>query len=67
VVVTDVAEDTPAADAGLQRGDVIQEVNRQPVTNVTEFNRAVSQAGSQTVVLLVNRGGQTSFVVVQPE
>jgi hypothetical protein len=34
---------------------------------VTEFNRAVSQAGSQTVVLLVNSGGQTSFVVVQPE
>jgi serine protease Do len=67
VVVTDVAPDTPAAEAGLQRGDVIQEVNRQPLTSVSEYNRAVSRAGNQTVVLLLNRGGQTSFVVVQPE
>jgi serine protease Do len=67
VVVTAVTGDTPAADAGLQRGDVIEEVNRQPVTNVTEYNRAIREAGKQTIILLVNRGGQTSFIVVQPE
>jgi serine protease Do len=67
VVVTDVAPDSPSADAGLQRGDVIEQVNRHPVANVAEFNRAVREAGKQTIVLLVNRGGQTSFVVVQPD
>ena len=66
VVVTDVAPGTPASDAGLQRDDVIEEVNHHPVANVTEYERILRQAGTQTIVLLVNRGGQTSFVVVQP-
>jgi serine protease Do len=34
VVVTDVSPDSPAGDAGLRRGDVIEEVNRQPVDSV---------------------------------
>ena len=66
VVVTDVAAGTPASDAGLQRDDVIEEVNRHPVPNVAVYERIVRQAGKQTIVLLVNRGGQTSFVVVEP-
>jgi serine protease Do len=67
VVVTSVDSDSPASDAGLQRGDVIEQINRQPVTDVTDYDRLVREAGKQTLVLLVNRAGQTSFVVVQPE
>jgi serine protease Do len=67
VVVTDVAQDSPAADAGLQRGDVIEQINRQNVANVSDYNRLVTEAGKQPLVLLVNRGGNTSFLVVQPE
>lgn len=67
VVVTNVAPGTPASDAGLQRNDVIEEINRHPVASVTEYERVSRQAGKQTLVLLVNRGGQTSFVVVEPE
>jgi serine protease Do len=67
VVVTDVADGTPASDAGLQRDDVIEEVNHHPVTSVTDYERIVRQASRQEVVLLVNRGGQTSFLVVEPE
>ena len=67
VVVTDVAPASPASDAGLRRGDIIEEINRQSVTNLTEYGRIVRQAGKQSLVLLVNRGGQTSFVVVEPE
>jgi serine protease Do len=67
VVVTDVADGTPASDAGLQRDDVIEEVNHHSVTNVTDYERIVRQAGRQEIVLLVNRGGQTSFLVVEPE
>jgi len=65
VVVTDVPGDSPAADAGLQRGDVIEQVNRQPVNSVADYQRLIRQAGSQTLVLLVNRGGTTTFIVVQ--
>ncbi|MGH9502855.1 MAG: DegQ family serine endoprotease [Terriglobales bacterium] len=66
VVVTEVSDDSPAADAGLQRGDVIEQVDRQPVNSVADYQRFIRQAGKQSVVLLVNRGGTTSFVVVQP-
>jgi serine protease Do len=67
VVVTDVSPDAPAADAGLRRGDVIEEVNREPVQSVAEYRRAVRRAGNQSIVLLVNRNGNTTFVVIEPE
>jgi Do/DeqQ family serine protease len=64
VLVTDVDPGSAAADAGLRRGDVIQHVNRKPVETVAEFNRLVRQGGAQPVLLLVNRQGQTAFIVV---
>ncbi len=67
VVVTDVPDGSPAADAGLQRGDVIEQINRQNVASVSEYQRLIREAGKQTLVLLVNRGGNTTFMVVQPE
>ncbi len=67
VVVTDVGQASAAAEAGLRRGDVIQQVNRKPVASVAEFERAVRQAGNQPVLLLVNRQGSTSYVIVQPD
>ena len=67
VVVTDVPDGSPAADAGLQRGDVIEQINRQPVNSVSDYQRLTREAGKETVVLLVNRGGDTTFLVVQQE
>jgi S1-C subfamily serine protease len=48
----------------LRRGDVIQQVNRQPVNNVAEFERAMKQAGDKSAVPLVNRNGHTSIVAL---
>jgi serine protease Do len=61
VVVTDIDPASKLADSGLQKGDVIQEVNHQPVTNVSEFQSAVHKAGSDPL-LLVNREGRTLFI-----
>jgi serine protease Do len=66
VVVTYVPDGSPAADAGLQRGDVIEQVNRQVVNSVADYERLIREAGKQALVLLVNRGGNTTFVVVEP-
>jgi serine protease Do len=66
VVVDSVADDSPAAGAGLRRGDVIEEVNHQGVPNTAAFDRAVREAGTRPVLLLVNRQGVTSFVVLEP-
>jgi len=67
VVVNDLDPASPAADAGIQQGDVIQEVNRKPVHNLEEYRQALATAGNQSVLLLVNRGGTTLFVVVAPQ
>jgi serine protease Do len=66
VVVTEVPDGSPAAEVGLQRGDVIEQVNRHPVNSVSDYQRLIRDAGAQALVLLVNRGGNTTFVVVQP-
>ncbi len=64
VLVSSVQEASAAADAGLRRGDVIQEVNRKPVNNVADFRQALKLGGKNSVLLLVNRGGHTSFVAI---
>ena len=66
VVVTDVDPSSQAATTGLSRGDVIQEVNHKPVHNVEEYNRAIASSGKKPVLLLVNHGGRTNFIVVEP-
>jgi serine protease Do len=53
-----------AADAGVRPGDVIREVNRQPVRSATEFQRSVEQAGTGNLVLLVERAGSSTYVAI---
>jgi serine protease Do len=62
VVVTGIDPSSPKADSGLQKGDVIQQVNHQPVHNVAEFEQAMHKAGDKEALLLVNRGGTTLFI-----
>jgi len=61
VVVADVDPASKMAEAGLQKGDVIEEVNHQPVKNVSEFQSAVRKGGSDPL-FLVNREGRTLFI-----
>jgi serine protease Do len=58
VVVTDVAPDSPASQAGLDPGDVILEINRQPVTSVADYKKVVSKLKKGDTVLLRVRSGQ---------
>ena len=55
-----------AADAGIQRGDVIEEVNQQPVRTVAELRELVQRSGSTPLLLLVNHRGITVFVTMKP-
>ena len=66
VVVEDVNPDGRAADAGIERGDVIEEVNRQSVKTVDELRAAVKKTTDRPVLLLVNRQGNEVFVTVRP-
>ena len=66
VVVTQVRANSPAARAGLQPGDVIEEVEKKPVTDMASFRSAVSAAGDEPILLLVRTRGGSRFVVVEP-
>ena len=71
VVVTDVGQGSPADDAGVQRGDIIKEVNDTKVKDVYDYNAAIDRAKSKNprkpIVLLVKRGDSTQFLAVDPE
>jgi serine protease Do len=65
VVVQDVNPDGRAADAGIQAGDIILEVNRQPVQSIEELRAAVRKSSDRPTLLLVNREGRDIFVTVR--
>ncbi|MBS0659458.1 MAG: trypsin-like peptidase domain-containing protein [Verrucomicrobia bacterium] len=68
VVVRGVARESNAA-AYLREGDVIEEVNQQPVSSPDEFREAATMAarGGGDVMLQVIRGRARSFVIVPSE
>ena len=68
IVVAQVEPGSAAANAGLQQGDVIREVNRKPVTNVQGFMKQVEQAkDGGSILLLVQRGENKMYAAVTPK
>ena len=64
-IVTDVDRNSPAANGGVLPNDVILEVNRQPVSNVSQVTRELQRAtAGQPVFLLVWRDGAEVFVTM---
>src|ERR1700730_18582695 len=65
VVVTNVDPDGGVAD--LRKGDVIEEVNQQPIGSVADYNKIVGSLDpNQTHVLSVCRHRVRSFLVLRP-
>ena len=64
VMITDVQEDSPATDAGLQPSDVVEEVGGKPVNGTQTFTQLLKEAKARGkhAVLLVHRGRNTQFV-----
>jgi serine protease Do len=66
VIVTDVADNTIAAQQDIQREDVITEVDGKPVTNVQSFREALNKADPKRGVLLyLDRKGNKTFAVLK--
>ena len=65
LVVMEVDSAGPAASAGIQRGDVIEQVNQQPVRSVADLREAVERSGKNPLLLLVNHRGTTIFVTIR--
>jgi serine protease Do len=67
VVVARVAPDSPAAEAGIQRGDIVREVNRQPVMDLESYTEATSHLTPNAPALfLLERRGSSLYVALKP-
>ncbi len=67
VVVEDVDRNSAAAQNGLRQGDVIESVNRMPVSSVSEFNEAISSVDSGGMLYLqIVRRNQRFFIAFEP-
>jgi Do/DeqQ family serine protease len=66
VIVTDVADNSLAAQQDIQREDIITEVDGKPVTNVQSFREALTKADPRRGVLLyLDRKGSKTFAVLK--
>jgi Do/DeqQ family serine protease len=64
LLVEAVSPEGRAAGAGIQTGDIIQEVNRESVRTIEELRAAVAKTTDRPLLLLVNRRGSDLFLTV---
>ncbi|MBZ0155233.1 MAG: DegQ family serine endoprotease [Alphaproteobacteria bacterium] len=68
VVIVRVEPGSSAEEAGIKKGDVIQEIDRQRINNLNDFNRVVSRVKpDDSVLLFVNRKGKRFYAALSPQ
>ena len=65
MLVTRVDPTSVAADAGIRQGDLIQEVNRQPVRTFAELSSALRQSGSRPALVLIKRRDNVIYLTLK--
>lgn len=65
LIVANVSPGSPADDAGIARGDVIMQINRQPIKTSADVKAALAKSGTKPALLLVNRKGSTVYLPVK--
>ncbi|MDR0339143.1 MAG: DegQ family serine endoprotease [Desulfovibrio sp.] len=67
LLITGISPDSPAADAGLQPGDVVLAVNKQPVNSAAELADKIAATSKQrgAVLLHISRQGQVFFRAIE--
>jgi len=63
-VIVGVQPGSPAGQAAIQQGEVIIEVNRQPVKSVKEVKEAIAKAGDKNTLLLLVQGEKGKHYIV---
>ena len=62
MLVTEVESGSKADQAGIQQGDLIKEINRQPVANVSQFRKQLNKVKKgETIRVLIKRGKSGFF------
>ena len=66
-LITEVADDSPAAEKGIQPGDVVVAINQEAVKNpgdVVAHVEKAKESGKTNVLFLINRGGKQRYVAI---
>ncbi len=63
-LVAEARPDSPAAEAGLKQGDIIQEINRHPVKNAEEAVKMTEKTEDKVTLLRIWSNGGSHYVVV---
>lgn len=67
IVVLDVEAGSRAAEAGVMAGDIIQEMNHHPISDVETFSQVTDRLSQESsVLLLMVRKGQFLFAALSP-
>lgn len=68
VVIVKVEHGSSAEAAGLRKGDVVQEIDRQRINSLNDFNKMASKIGpDDTALLFINRSGRKFYVALPPQ
>ena len=68
VVISGIKKGSPASEAGLQRGDLIQEIEHEPVENISDYRRIMKESSSKKQILIViKHRGHSRYVVLKRE
>ena len=66
LLVTNVEQNTDAEIKGIRPGDIIQEVNQNPIADIDIFKKIIiSLKSDRGVLLLINRQGNINFVALK--
>ena len=66
LIVLQVQYNSPAAEAGLREGDIILEIDREPVENVRQFNSKIKDyKAGDTILFLVKHEDMTVYVTLK--
>jgi serine protease Do len=66
VIVTAVERDSPADENGVQPGDIITQINRQPVTNLKQFRQALKAADARKGLMFnLTSNGSNRMVILR--
>ncbi len=66
LVVVDVESNSPAREAGIRPGDLILEIDQEPIKDLDSFNKKIQKyKKGDTILFLIKRHGSTLFLTVK--
>lgn len=66
VIISNIEQNSLAAEAGLREGDIVQEINRKKITSIEDYRKEMREVKEKdTILFLVRRGQNTLFIAVK--